>query len=128
MEKEASPFSLADIISCCKRNKRISDETILKLEQRMARDIAEFKREKLLRSNRYLKKVIIDFFEKREIRRIPQKFVQYLEQLDNPHFEQEGDLVEILVAETARIGEKKARKFVRRILKIILESNTHLRK
>jgi hypothetical protein len=120
----ALPFDAPDIVSCIQKTRNISDEEKLKLGIRIIRSAMEFRKRKLQRDNRWAQLVIIDFLGEKKAEKIPEKFTQYIDKLQNEKFDRPFDIVEILAGESAYIGDRdKAVKFVKTLLEFIFNDS-----
>jgi hypothetical protein len=117
------PFDLADIVSCIQKVRELSDEEKLKLGIRITRAAMESRKRKLQRDDRWGQKVCIDFLAERKAEKIPEKFTQYIDKLQNERFDRPFDIVEILVGEKAQFGEEEAVKFVKTLLGFVFNDS-----
>lgn len=119
----ALPFDAPDIVSCIQKARNLSDEEKLRLGIRIIRSAMEFRKKKLQRDNRWGQKVVIDFIAERKTEKIPEKFSQYIDKLQNERFDRPFDIVEILIGEKAQFGEEEAVKFVKTLLEIVFNDS-----
>jgi len=119
----ALPFDAPDIVSCIQKTRDLSDEEKLRLGIRIIRSAMEFRKRKLQRDNRWGQKVCIDFLAERKAEKIPEKFTQYIDKLQNERFERPFDIVEILIGEKAQFGEEEAVKFVKTLLSFVFNDS-----
>lgn len=119
----ALPFDAPDIVSCIQKTRNLSDEEKLRLGIRIIRSAMEFRKRKLQRDNQWGQKVVIDFIAERKTEKIPEKFSQYIDRLQNEKFERPFDIIEILIGEKTQFGEEEAVKFVKTLLEIVFNDS-----
>jgi hypothetical protein len=119
----ALPCDAPDIVSCIQKTRDLSDEEKLRLGIRIVRSAMEFRKRKLQRDNRWGQKVCIDFLAERKPDKIPEKFSQYIDKLQNEGFNRPFDIVEILVGEKAQFGEEEAVRFVKTLLGFVFNDS-----
>lgn len=120
------PFDVADIVSCIQKTRELrelNDEEKLKLGIRITRAAMEFRKRGLTRDNQLCQEIIVDFLEERKSMKVPEKFQQYFDKLENPKFERPFDLVEILLGEKAQHGEEEAVRLVKTLLDIVFNDS-----
>lgn len=119
----ALAFDAPDIVSCIQKTRDLSDEEKLRLGIRIIRSAMEFRKRKLQRDNRWGQKIVIDFITERKAEKIPEKFSQYIDKLQNERFDRPFDVVEILMGERAQSGEEEAVKFVKTLLGFVFNDS-----
>lgn len=119
----ALPCDAPDIVSCIQKTRDLSDEEKLRLGITIIRAGMEFRKRKLQRDNRWGQKVCIDFLAERKPDKIPEKFSQYIDKLQNERFDRPFDIVEILVGEKAQFGEEEAVRFVKTLLAFVFNDS-----
>ncbi len=109
-------FDLADTLKCLQRNKQVTDEEKVKIGIETISAAVHFKRKKLERNNDYVSSLLKEFLSGKKV---PEKFVNYLNNLKNPGFNRYLDIVEIILGKEDLSGKEQAKEFTNLLLKII---------
>ena len=116
LEGVSQSFDLADILKCLQRNKQVTDEEKVKTGIQIISAAIHFRKEKLERDNDYISSLVKDFLSEKKV---PQKFANYLDKLNNPRFNRYLDIVEIILGKESLAGKEQAKEFTELILNIV---------
>ncbi len=109
-------FDLVDTLKCLQRNKQVTDEKKVSTGIQIISAAIHFRREKLKRDNDYISSLVKEFLSGKKV---PEKFVNYLNKLKNPRFNRYLDIVEIILGKEDLSGKEQAKEFTNLLLKII---------
>ncbi len=109
-------FDLADTLKCLQRNRQVTDEEKIKTGVQIISAVIHFRRERLERDNDHISSLVKEFLSGKKV---PEKFVNYLDKLNNPRFNRYLDIVEIILGKENLVGKEQAKEFTKLLLKII---------